>query len=164
MANRNKEKGKKFEERVAKHLARVWGVPQRCITRTLTSGTYAHDYGDIQFRCGIDIPLVVECKRSTSQSLEKLIYKIPPKWVWQLEDELKKAKDKTGRVFAGVIVWSKPYKPLWVITRRDFFPPITEPDFDLDYIALKIPHIVNAEGFYIFPFEEFFREVRPLSL
>jgi len=156
MAN-NKRLGKKFEERVAKKIAEIWGVPERCITRTVASGTYAHDYGDIQFRCGIELnpPLVVECKRDTSLHLETLFNRIPPKWITQLEDELRKAEEKTGKIHNGVIVWGKPRFPIWVITNFHFF------EQGLGYVIEGKPHIKTKEGFYMFQIEDFFSEIKP---
>ena len=156
---RNKQLGKRFEERVARKIAEIWGVPERCITRTVASGTYAYDFGDIQFRCGIQLnpPLVIECKRDTSLYLETLFNRVPPKWLKQLGEELRKAENKTGVPHNGVIIWGKPKFPMWVITDFHYF------EQGLSRVIEAKPHIRTVEGFYMFKLEDFFDVVRPFK-
>ena len=161
MPNRSKTLGKRFEERVAKRLAKLWGVPPRCITRTLTSGTYAHDFGDIQFRCNLNPRLVIECKRDTSLTVERLMKKIPEGWISQLDQDLSKAKARIGIFYSGVIVWGVKYKQPWVITAEEY---LSGSWFDyFDYARAKLPHIITAQGFYMFLFDDFFRDASHIA-
>lgn len=151
--NPNKEKGKRFETRVAKTIAEIWGLPDECVHRTLASGSFTYTFGDIEFKCGQKPNLVIECKRDAKQTLEKLFFSIPRKWIAQLEREVKKAEKITGRKHFGIVVWGKPHGKMWVITEESLFPFVEE---------LFIPKIKTSEWFYIFPLEDFLLETKSI--
>jgi len=75
MGNKSKDKGKRFEERVARIFRECWNLKKYECHRALSSGTYQVDYSDIVFSPEtIERPhLIVECKIRASISANQLL-------------------------------------------------------------------------------------------
>ena len=75
--NRNKQKGKRFEEYIAEKLRKTFLVDKRYITRAKSSGISQEEFGDIVLAPSIieKFPFIIECKFGYDIKLEYYIGK-----------------------------------------------------------------------------------------
>jgi hypothetical protein len=143
MANKNKEKGKRFEEEVTKILREVFRrlypkMPDHLLpTRNLSSGTKKELDGDIDLRgCYMHFPFTIECKHRKDIKIENLLNGVP--------SVLKKAYKQAQQGKATPLVVFRGH-------RTDIYC-MTEVYLE------NIPRIEYTEGLFIYKFKSFVLE------
>jgi len=148
--NRSKNKGKQFEERVAKIFRECWNLKKHECHRALSSGTYQVDYSDIVFSPDtIKRPhLIVECKKRSRVSANQLLTFTSElkDWVNQLEVASHKYYEHFGVFpFPMIVFATNNMRPL-AIVNIDHLNRI--PDFS-NLLNLYLPKRPESLPFYI---------------
>ena len=106
-----KAKGKRFEDTIAKKIAKTLGLDKQSCHRASTSGTSSWDFGDIYVK---DLPIVVECKFQEEWDLRLFIpkfNKILKNWLEQLDQSAQKYELEFNATPIKFLVISKAYFP-----------------------------------------------------
>ena len=143
-----KRKGKWFESTVASMIAEAFSLTKNECHRATVSGITSWEYGDIYIR---DMPLIVECKYHSTLDMRHLlqINNMVKKWWDQLQAAVEKYKKDFNVEPLPLLVVSKPYWPIFVITLKK------------DVIShLDDGYIVNGD-YVIFFTDGFFKDTLP---
>jgi len=134
--NKSKNKGKAFEERVAKIFRECWNLSKHECHRALSSGTYQVDYSDIVFSPEtIKRPhLVVECKKRAHLPANQLL-SFPNElkvWINQLEESVQKYFSHFQVYPLPLIVFAiNNMKPLVIVNKKELERVKNEPKLNL---------------------------------
>jgi len=147
--NKSKNKGKQFEERVAKIFRECWHLSKHECHRALSSGTYQVDYSDIVFSPEtIERPhLIVECKKRKSVPANQLLTFTSEfnNWLEQVEEASEKYFQHFQVYPVSLIVFAvNNMRPIVIVDQELLSLIPSKPEFNL--YLIKHPTSLN---FYI---------------
>ena len=179
MANKSKQKGKRFESRVAEIFRKKWNLSKDECYRAQSSGTFEVDYSDIIIRPRkyMQPHIVVECKYRNPKTLTYSRVINPANFLDKVNLQLKKSKEKYradyGITPIGLIVYSSNYMPIMVaMTYEDYLGIKNVPDYNLRYHSidedlLSVISYVKSDkdnSYVVMLLEEFLELVKPMPM
>jgi hypothetical protein len=143
MANRSKQKGKRFESRVAELIREKWKLSKDECHRAQSSGTFEVDYSDIIIRPrDYKQPhVIIECKYRNPKTLTYSKVINPATFLDKVNNQLLQAKEKYradyGITPIGLMVYASAYMPIMVaMTYEDYLGIKNVPDYNLRYHSI----------------------------
>lgn len=125
MTNRNKQRGKYFEDKIAASIRKSWSLKPHQCKRCAFSGEANHEYGDIWFNDYEKYPVVLECKFQAFWNFQSLFKTLPQKF-YEFMEQLGEAVDQYAGYFGqqpafSGVVFSKPKHPVFCLS---WYPPV----------------------------------------
>lgn len=118
MSNKNKDRGKYFENQISEKIRLFLNIKKKDLHRNFESGNAKIEYGDIYlpFNC------VIECKYHKSWTFNTLMKenKQIKDWIQQLDDAVAKYIKDNDLIPLKSLIISKPYENIYVFLDYEF--------------------------------------------
>ena len=180
MANRNKQRGKQFENRVAEIIRRKWNLTRKECHRALSSGTFRTDFSDIEIMpFEYKMPyIIIECKYRKPNTLTYRKFINPDRlledWYEQITIAGYKFAEEFGKFPLRLIVYGIPnVMPMVALFDPDWSDLLMYPErYNLQVDEKKIGRasycgsIITSNKqlrFFTFWIDEFFEFTKPIK-